>query len=84
LLRLEKRSQALQGCNLTRNIQVDGAPRVHPPGGFVLPGFFCPTFGHRSPCLENPPAKLQAALSLVHDFQSARAAFAVNFRLRAI
>jgi hypothetical protein len=25
-LRLEKRSQALQGCNLTRNIQVDGAP----------------------------------------------------------
>jgi hypothetical protein len=29
--RLEKRSQALQACNLTRNIQADGAPMVHGP-----------------------------------------------------
>jgi len=26
---LEKRSQALQGCNLARDIQVEGAPMVH-------------------------------------------------------
>src|ERR1700730_18779500 len=26
---MEKRSQALQACNLTRNIQADGAPMVH-------------------------------------------------------
>ena len=27
-MRLEKRSQALQACNLTRNIQADGAPML--------------------------------------------------------
>ena len=45
--RLEKRSQALQACNLTRNIQADGAPMVHHPWGFTPPGvFFCT---HRTP-----------------------------------
>jgi hypothetical protein len=38
---LEKRSQALQACNLTRNIQADGAPMVHrTPEGAILRGFF--------------------------------------------
>src|SRR6516164_8723665 len=31
--RLEKRSQALQACNLTRNIQADGTPMVRPTSG---------------------------------------------------
>jgi len=45
--RLEKRSQALQACNLTRNIQADGAPMVHrTPGGVTSPGVF---FHHRTP-----------------------------------
>jgi hypothetical protein len=45
--RLEKRSQALQACNLTRNIQADGAPMVHRPLESKSPGvFFCP---HRTP-----------------------------------
>jgi hypothetical protein len=39
--RLEKRSQALQACNLTRNIQADGAPLVHlTPEGSDLQGSF--------------------------------------------
>src|SRR5438270_14094260 len=57
-LGLEKRSPALQGCNRTRNIQADGAPRVHrascglPPQEAV---FF--TIGHRSYASENPPSQ---------------------------
>src|SRR5262249_22086429 len=49
---LEKRSQALQACNLTRNIQADGAPMVHPAlGDQYLQGSFC---RHRTPepCLK--------------------------------
>jgi hypothetical protein len=42
--RLEKRSQALQACNLTRNIQADGAPMVHlAPGGKLQGPFFSPS-----------------------------------------
>lgn len=41
---LEKRSQALQACNLTRNIQADGAPMVHPPWRRAnLQGAFSPS-----------------------------------------
>jgi hypothetical protein len=41
-MRLEKRSQALRGRNLTRNIQADGAPMVHQvPGNFGCQGPFC-------------------------------------------
>ena len=61
---LEKRSQALQGCNLTRNIQVDGVPMAHPPGGVFPAGL---SFSHHrtpEPCLENPTSKQQATLSL--------------------
>lgn len=47
LVYLEKRSQALQGCNLTRNIQVDGAPMVHPPGGILPARLFLSH--HRTP-----------------------------------
>src|SRR3972149_4519085 len=32
-VRLEKRSRALLGSNLTRGIQVEGAPKVHPASG---------------------------------------------------
>ena len=54
LLRLEKRSQALQACNLTRNIQADGAPMVHrTPVGFCLQGFFFAIIGHRSYAFKN-------------------------------
>src|SRR5688572_2725689 len=44
--RLEKRSQALQACNLTRNIQVDGAPMVQASEGSAFRGFF---LRHRTP-----------------------------------
>ena len=44
--RLEKRSQALQACNLTRNIQADGAPMVHLAPGGDSRGLF---FHHRTP-----------------------------------
>ena len=57
LPRLEKRSQALQGCNLTRNIQVDGAPRVHLPGRFRSARFFLSHHRTPEPCLENPPSQ---------------------------
>jgi hypothetical protein len=40
--RLEKRSQALQACNLTRNIQADGAPMVHRTPEARLRGFCFP------------------------------------------
>jgi hypothetical protein len=40
--RLEKRSQALRGRNLARNIQTDGAPMVHHvPGNYGCQGPFC-------------------------------------------
>jgi hypothetical protein len=45
--RLEKRSQALQACNLTRNFQADGAPMVHHPCGIIPPGVFF--LHHRTP-----------------------------------
>jgi hypothetical protein len=39
---LEKRSQALRGRNLARNIQADGAPMVHlVPDGLGRQGPFC-------------------------------------------
>jgi len=55
---LEKRSQALQGCNLTRNIQADGAPMVHRASWGLTPQeaiFF--TIGHPSYASENPPSQ---------------------------
>src|SRR5262249_16649496 len=52
---LEKRSQALQACNLTRNIQADGVPMVHrAPGESLLLGSFF-TIGHRRYASENAP-----------------------------
>ena len=52
---LEKRSRALQACNLTRNIQADGVPMVHwVPGEGLLQGSFF-TIGHRSYASENAP-----------------------------
>jgi hypothetical protein len=53
--RLEKRSQALQECNLTRNIQADGAPMVHRLSVGNRRGS-CLTIGHRSYALENSPS----------------------------
>src|SRR3989304_4434159 len=45
-VRLEKRSRALLGSNLTRDIQVEGAPKVHPASG-----------GRRSPeAIFGPPS----------------------------
>ena len=50
----EKRSQALRGRNLTRDIRVDGAPKVHrAPAGETRPGSFSfRAFGHLSSCLK--------------------------------
>ena len=48
---LEKRSQALQACNLTRNIQADGAPMVHRTPGTSQGSAFS-TIGHRSYALK--------------------------------
>ncbi len=60
--RLEKRSQALQACNLTRNIQADGAPMVHrTPGASAFRGLFFASIGHRSHASENAPEKLLTA-----------------------
>ena len=55
----EKRSQALRGRNLTRDIRGDGAPKVHrAPDGDTHPGLFCfRTIGHRRYTLKNPAAK---------------------------
>jgi len=52
--RLEKRSQALQGCNLTRNIQADGVPLVPGPLGKLPRGPFLPA-AHQSYTSQNPP-----------------------------
>ena len=46
---LEKRSQALRGRNLTRDIQADGAPMVHLASGDQgYRGPFFRAIGHRS------------------------------------
>jgi len=62
--RLEKRSQALQGCNLTRNIQVDRCADGASPGG-CHPARGLLLTPHRTPelCLENPPSQQQATSS---------------------
>src|SRR6516165_2059062 len=68
--RLEKRSQALQACNLTRNIQADGVPMVHrAPGASNLQGSFFVTIGHRSHALKthrnsSPRRLLRATIRL--------------------
>jgi hypothetical protein len=68
--RLEKRGQTLQACNLTRNIQADGAPRVHrTPEGSNLRGFFFATIGHRSHASENAPGS-RPGVSFRHWFAS--------------
>jgi hypothetical protein len=65
--RLEKRSQALQACNLTRNIQADGAPMVHHPWGVKPPGV---VFHHRTPelCLGKRTGTLQQDVSFSARF----------------
>jgi hypothetical protein len=54
---LEKQSQALQRCNLARNIQADGAPMVHGPRRAIFGDFF---LAHRTPelCLRKPLPRL--------------------------
>ena len=51
----EKRSQALRGRNLTRNIPASGAPMA-PQAlvGLGRQGPLCSPIGHRSSCLQNP------------------------------
>ena len=76
--RLEKRSQALQACNLTRNIQADGAPMVHHPWGIKPPGvFFC---HHRTPesCLGKRTGIVAQDVSLQLRFGLSSAAIAFS------
>ena len=74
--RLEKRSQALQACNLTRNIQADGAPMVHLAPGGKLQGSF---FHHRTPelCLgkRTGTVKQDVSFSVRFDLSSGAVAF---------
>jgi hypothetical protein len=57
---LEKRSRALQGCNPTRNIQVDGAERASGSGGLKRRGRLLATLGHRSHASKTQPPLLSS------------------------
>ena len=51
----EKRSQALRGRNLTRDIPASDAPTVHPaPDGCAVRGWSLAQVGHRSHASKNP------------------------------
>jgi len=69
---LEKRSQALQACNLTRNIQADGAPMVHLAPGISPPGVFS---YHRTPelCLRKRSRIVAQGRSFKHGSVSGSA-----------
>ena len=71
----EKRSQALQRCNLARDISVDGTPMVLPvPGEHPFVGdSFLEDHWIPEPCLKKPSARLRAhhlSLSLISSSEA--------------
>ena len=63
---LVKRKEALRGRNLSRDSQVEGAPRVHLASGVhVAPeAVFLTPIGHPSHASENPSSKLGSDASV--------------------